>query len=164
MLTEALLLMSAAVQAPNVPPAPAPAPLACHMTIRADAKGHWLRFELRNTSATAVWLLTWGSPFEGAWLNPFVTVHQGDTALPYQGGRAKRGDPEKAEYLRWAAHQTRTVTVRLEDAYALSGSGPWRIQAQWRWHDVIQGSTERPPRPRDRHQGQDQTCGSLVVP
>jgi len=155
------LLMSSALAAPvSAPAAPA---LECSMSVQSKASGHWLHFKLRNTGNTVVWLLNWGSPFEGQWWAPFVTVYQNGQALPYAGAKAKRGEPDAADYLRLAPGQTRQTKLRLDDAFELSGAGPWRVEAQWRWHDVLQGNSARPPRSREHHQAMEQACGSVTL-
>lgn len=139
----------------------APAPLSCRFEAVASGGQVRLTFTLRNTGTTEVQLLRWGSPFEGAWFAPFVTVHGAGGALPFQGALRKRGDPSAQDYLRLRASEERQAALTLDDAYALPPQGALTLKAAWRWHDVITAGNA--PRPRSAHQGQEQACGEVLL-
>lgn len=140
-----------------------PRDLDCRFTAGAQPDGRvTVSFSLRNLSAQDVHLLRWGSPFEGAWFSPFVRVSTAQGALAYEGRLKKRGDPSADEYLLLRAGQSVDVTLTLNEVYTLPATGALTLQAAWRWHDTLAAGT--PPRPRERHQGLDQDCGSVVLP
>lgn len=139
-----------------------PADLHCQFQATAEAGGPVvLKFTLHNAGKADVHLLRWGSPFEGAWFGPFVRVSTPTGELPFQGAMRKRGDPSREDYLLLRAGYTLATVMPLGDAYALPPTGPLRLAAGWRWHDVIVGAT--PPRPRSQHQGWDQPCGEATL-
>lgn len=163
-LTVALALLAAtpftmAATAPATAPATA---LTCHFQAAGDGTGRvTVSFTLRNAGPQDLHLLRWGSPFEGAWFGPFMAVRTATGELKFQGALRKRGDPSAADYLLLPAGQSAAATVTLNDAFALPAAGTLTLQAAWRWHDVMSHGT--PPRPRDRHQGLDQDCGSVTL-
>lgn len=139
---------------------------APHLLCRFDATpdtagGVTVRFTLRNPGVHDLHVLRWGSPFESGWFGPFMTVRTAAGELRYQGAMRKRGDPSAQDYLLLPAGQSVAATVTLNDAFHLPATGALALQAAWRWHDVIRSGT--PPRPRERHQGQDQDCGSFTL-
>lgn len=137
--------------------------LACSFTAVAGSDGRvTVRFQLRNTSKADLHLLRWGSPFEGAWFGRFIHVTTPQGELPFQGAMKKRGDPSAADYLLLRAGQSTDATLTLDDAFTLPPAGPLTLKAAWRWHDAL--ANGNPPRPRERHQGLDQDCGSVVLP
>lgn len=115
-----------------------------------------LRFSLRNLGRQPLWLLNWGTPFEGLWAAPFVRLRADGQALPYQGAQIKRGEPEAGDYFRLGAGARKTVTVQLSPAYVVPQGATLELEAGWRWIDVIEQG--KPPRPRAQHQGLDQAC------
>jgi hypothetical protein len=139
-----------------------PANLSCHFQATVPATGQvTVQFTLHNAGTRDLHLLRWGSPFEGAWLGPFVRASTAQGELPFQGAMRKRGEPSAQDYLLLRAGQTLTAEMSLADAYALPATGPLRLTAAWHWHDVIVAAS--PPRPRARHQGMDQNCGALTL-
>jgi len=149
------------------PPTMAASPQAADLDCRFQATVHpagqvMLQFTLRNAGPRDLHLLRWGSPFEGGWFGPFVRVKTPQGELPFQGALRKRGDPAAEDYLLLRTGQTLTAELTLDDAFVLPASGPLKLSAAWRWHDVMAGAT--PPRPRQRHQGLDQSCGEVALP
>ncbi|MFG6466450.1 hypothetical protein [Roseateles sp. BYS87W] len=139
---------------------PQAADLACRFRAESNPAGlvH-LHFTLVNQGLHDLQLLRWGSPFEGGWFGRFVQVRGPQGEVPFQGALRKRGDPAAGDYLLLRAGQQLQASLTLNDAYALPAQGPLELKAQWRWHDVI---TDGPaPRPRDRHQGWEQDCGTV---
>lgn len=149
--------------APLTMAATAPAAdLTCRFLAAADGAGRvTVSFTLRNAGPQDLHLLRWGSPFEGAWFGPFMTVRTAKGELRFQGAMRKRGDPSAQDYLLVAAGQSVAATVTLDDAFTLPTTGTLTLQAAWRWHDVMRSGT--PPRPREQHQGQEQDCGSITL-
>lgn len=136
--------------------------LVCRFTAAAQADGRvTMSFTLRNASRQDVHLLRWGTPFEGAWFSPFVRVRASNRELPFEGAMKKRGEPSADEYFLLHAGQSRDVSLTLNDAFTVPPVGALTLNASWRWHDAIAAGT--PPRPRDRHQGLDQDCGTVVL-
>lgn len=149
----AMGLLTGVQAAPAQPPR-----LRCEF---AWTQGHRaLRFRLRNLGREPLWLLRWGTPFEGLWAAPFVHLKADGLALPYQGAQIKRGEPEAADYFRLAAGASKTVSVELSPAYAIPPGASLEAEAGWRWIDVIEQG--RPPRPRALHQGLDQVCDGPI--
>ncbi|MBI3349869.1 MAG: hypothetical protein HY020_21990 [Burkholderiales bacterium] len=146
-------------------PALQPADLMCQFKADVDAAGQVsLHFTLRNAGRHDLHLLRWGSPFEGGWFGRFVQASTPQGELPFQGALRKRGDPSAQDYLLLRAGQSLDAELSLADAYALPvGAGPLHLKAGWHWHDVIVGSSPRPPRQRARHQGLDQDCGDITL-
>lgn len=138
-----------------------PVSLSCRFEA-TDAHGRvQLTFTLRNTGATDVQLLRWGSPFEGGWFAPFVSVRSARGPLPFQGALRKRGDPAAEDYLTLHAGEERRALLALDDAYELPQQGALTLKAAWRWHDVVTAGGA--PRPRAAHQGQEQACGEITL-
>jgi hypothetical protein len=95
----------------------------------------------------ALRVLTWATPFEGAWLQPFVSVLRAGTPLPYLGATVKRGAPEASEYLRLPAGASRRAALDLRDAFDLSAPGDYRVVAELTLHDVISNRQHSVMRP-----------------
>ncbi len=141
--------------------------LECQMRVlRPQANRVELEFLLKNPSPQPVHLLTWGTPFEGAWFAPFVRASVDGAALAYRGAQIKRADPDADEYLRLPAAGQRRIRVDLADGYdwaALPTGTAITLDAHWHWHDAFVASAARPPRARDRHQPAPQACGRLEL-
>ncbi len=132
----------------RVPPAAAPGqPVA--LTLR-----------LRNPGPAAVSVLTWGTPFEEAWLQPFLEVQRDGQPVPYGGASVKRGDPTADEYLRLAPRQSRTARLDLTEVFDLTVPGRYTVTPRLVVHDVATAPT-RVPRPRAAHQPQSPACGPV---
>lgn len=112
---------------------PAP-PLDCRLAWHAR-QPQALQFHLHNSGTTPLWVLTWGTPFEG-WLQPYLTVFRDGQALPYQGPVAKRGDPQRAEYIRLVPGQARAARIDLAAAFDIAPSGHYRVESRIVLHDV----------------------------
>lgn len=145
--------------------APAMPPLACQLrALRPDANRIELEFQLKNPGPRTVHLLTWGTPFEGAWFAPFVRASVDGVPLAYRGAQTKRADPDADDYLKLPALGQRHVRIDLADGYdwaALPTGTVITLDAQWRWHDAFLAGTDTPPRGRDRHTPWPQACGTL---
>lgn len=111
-----------------------------------------VEFELTlvNRGRDAVHVLEWGTPFEGAWLQPFVEVWYEGSPLAYRGAMVKRGDPSRAEYFTVPPGQSRHARIGLQDAFDLSGPGAYRVLPKIVLHDVVVASAPW-PRPTGQH-------------
>ena len=144
---------------------PSPRGVTCslHVTPRVVADGPaWLAVTLRNRGARTVRVLTWGTPFEEAWLAPFVTVTRDGTPLAYGGATVKRGDPTRDEYLRLAPGQARSARLDLAEVFDLSVPGSYRIEPALVLHDVVPAG-QAWPRPRARHAPVDPGCRGVTL-
>jgi hypothetical protein len=119
-----------------------------------------LTLRLRNPGAASVSVLTWGTPFEEAWLQPFIEVQRDGQPVPYGGASVKRGDPTADEYLRLAPGQSRTARLDLTDVFDVSVPGRYTVTPRLVLHDVA-ARPARVPRPRSGHQPQPLACGAL---
>jgi len=138
-------------------------PLRCALGVPASARVGRplpLRLTLHNRGRQTLWLLVWGTPFEQAWLAPFVSVQRDGRPLDYRGAVVKRGDPGDDEYLAIAPGQRRQATLDLAEAFDLDAPGHYHVQPQLRLHDWVVGDTA-PPRQRARHQGAALACASV---
>lgn len=109
------------LQVPATVPAGAPVPLTV---------------VLRNADRRALRVLTWGTPFEGAWRQPFVVVTRDGVAVPYTGALVKRGAPLPGEYLRIPAGGSRRAALDLREAFDLSAPGAYRVVSAIVLHDL----------------------------
>lgn len=143
-----------------------PFDLRCEMRAHAhDSRHIVVEFALRNRGPSVVQILSWGSPFEGAWWAPFVRVNVGQGELPYLGAQMKRGKPEPSDYLGLKPGQAITARLNLEDAYdwsALTGQA-LLIRSRWRWHDVIAGPGSPLNTPRSAQHALEQDCGAVSL-
>lgn len=143
---------------------PAPPAIACALSVpRRGTLGQPVRLtmRLRNTGAAELHLLTWGTPFEEAWFQPFVVVTHDGRDVPYGGASVKRGEPAADEYLRVAPGQTRQAAIDLDEVFDLSAPGRYTVTPRVVLHDVIAGAG-RPPRPRAQHRSQALACKAVT--
>ncbi len=121
-----------------------------------------LTMALHNRSASRVAVLNWGTPFEEAWLQPFVDVQRDGRPLAYGGAMVKRGDPEADEYVGFAANQQRVAQLDMAEVFDFSVPGRYVIVPRIVLHDVVKRPAF-PPRPRGRHEPMALRCPSAVV-
>lgn len=79
----------------------------------------------------AVSVLTWGAPFEEAWLRPFIERQCDGRPVSYSGTSVGRGDPAADEYLRLAVHDRRRRNLRdcpVPRRPVTAGSRRWRLR------------------------------------
>lgn len=117
---------------------------------------------LHNRSATGLSVLTWGTPFEEAWFQPFVTVQRDGKPVSYGGATAKRGDPERDEYVGIAPGASRDASLDLAHVFDFSIPGRYDVVPRLVLHDVAR-ATAPLPRPRAQHQPVSLRCPSLTV-
>lgn len=121
-----------------------------------------LTLTLRNGSATALAILSWGTPFEDGWFAPFVHIERDGHAVPFAGAMIKRGDPEADEYVRLAPHQRRQATLDMALAFAMQQPGRYRVRPAITLHDVV-ALPATLPRPRAQHTPLALTCAPVTV-
>lgn len=159
-----LLLVSMPFESGTIDVASAPPPITC--VVRAPrvvepGQPVMLTVELHNRSPVAVAVLNWGTPFEDAWLQPFVDVQRDGRPLSYGGASVKRGDPERDEYVRLAPGQRRIARLDMAEVFDFGAPGRYSITPRLHLHDVAVLPTPL-PRPRERHTPQTLACGAAV--
>jgi hypothetical protein len=144
---------------------PAPPAIGCTLRVPATAAvgAHVpVTLELQNGASTPVAVLSWGTPFEDAWFEPFVQVQRNGHPLAFGGAMVKRGDPEADEYVRLDPRQRRRATLDLTTVFDMTTPGRYVITPRLRLHDVV-ALPARLPRPRAAHAGQSLTCAAVSV-
>lgn len=109
-----------------------------------------LTVALRNPGSSAVQVLTWGTPFEEGWLQPFVEVTRDGEPLAYGGATVKRGEPDRDEYLRVGAGEVRSASLDLREVFVVDQPGRYRVVPRITLHDVV-GAEGVIPRERTAH-------------
>ena len=137
-----------------------PAALQCTLALES-LQPATLHFVLHNTARHGVDVLTWGTPFEG-WFHPFVRVTRDGVELRYQGPTLKRGDPDREDYLRFMAGQSRGASIALQPAYDVGAPGRYRVEPRIVLHDAARSAGARvSARPRSQHQAAALDCAAL---
>lgn len=109
-----------------------------------------LSLGLGNSGSTGLRVLAWGTPFEEAWLQPFVEVSRDGAPLVYGGATVKRGDPGRDEYVMVGAGAVRTATLDLALVFPIDRPGRYRVVPRITLHDLV-GEGVAVPRPREAH-------------
>lgn len=122
-----------------------------------------LRFTLTNPGPVALQVLRWNTPFEGAWLAPFVSVAREGRELDYHGPQVKRAEPKADQYLRIEPRASVTAEVDLAEPFDLSAPGRYRVQPRLAIVDLFADSAADPPRPRSAHKGAKLSCKAVDV-
>ena len=159
-----MLAAGLSAAAPPPLPTPPPAPLACSVEGPARVRaGQAATFTLHlyNRGQRTVQLLTWATPFEPAWFAPWLKVQRGSRPLAYGGAMMKRGDPQAGDYLSVGAGASASASFSLAPAFDLSLPGRYTLQPQIVLHDLLVGTAEAVPRPRERFQPHGLRCGSF---
>jgi hypothetical protein len=157
----AVTLVSGSTAAASMPAPPA---IGCELSVpKRGALGRPvpLTMRLHNTGASVLHLLTWGTPFEEAWFQPFVEVTHDGRTVSYGGASVKRGEPAADEYLRVAPGQSRQATIDLAEVFDFSVPGRYEVKPRVVLHDVMSG-TGLWPRPRAQHQSQPLACRAVT--
>lgn len=121
-----------------------------------------LRFTLSNLGPAPLQVLRWNTPFEGAWLAPFVTLTRGGRPVPYQGPMVKRAEPGPDSYLHIDAGSAASAEIDLSPAFDVSRPGRYRVQPQLRLADIHAAPAGSPARPRAEHSGADLACPAVA--
>jgi peptidyl-Lys metalloendopeptidase len=121
-----------------------------------------LTVALHNRGATRVAVLNWGTTFEEAWLQPFITVMRDGKALQYGGALVKRGDPELDEYFSLEPGEQREAALDLGEVYSLTEPGRYTIVPHIVLHDVAPGSA-KVPRSRANHAPVTLACKPVTI-
>ena len=103
-----------------------------------------LTIRITNPGADAVAILGWGTPFEGMWSGPSVTVERDGAPVMYQGPMVKRGAPAAEEYVRIGARGMAEAALRLDAAFVLAEPGRYRVVPRFVLHDVVRGGAPVP--------------------
>jgi hypothetical protein len=146
-------------------PVAAPPPIVCTVSVPSlveRGQPVLVAVTLQNRSQTATALLNWGTPFEKAWLQPFVEVERDGRPVSYGGASVKRGDPERDEYVRLASGQRRTATLELSEVFDFSVPGRYTVTPRLVLHDVV-ALPATLPRPRAKHIAHPLACGGAQV-
>jgi hypothetical protein len=120
-----------------------------------------IRFTLTNTGTAALQLLRWNTPFEGAWLGPFVSLSQAGRSIAYQGPQVKRGEPLAEHYLLLAAGASASADIDLGQVFDLTRPGPYTVRPQLRFADHFPANLQPPPRMRREHDTLALPCPSV---
>ena len=132
------------------------APLRFRLTARetySAGEPVTIGFALENLSGEPLQVLTWYTPLEGIWGEIFLVTRDG-REVPYEGPMAKRGDPDRDDYVLVRPGTPVSAEVDLSRGWDLSVPGTYRVEFTGRIHDVAREG-ERVPRPRDAHKGVD---------
>jgi peptidyl-Lys metalloendopeptidase len=122
-----------------------------------------LRFTLTNPGPVALQMLRWNTPFEGAWLAPFVTVERAGRPLAYQGPMVKRAEPKADQYLRIEPGASVSAEVDLAQPFDLSALGLYHVRPRLALVDLFDARKGEPPRLRQAHVGAAQACNAVDV-
>jgi hypothetical protein len=119
--------------------------LLCRLQVAAPAAPGGpvlLTMTLSNPGAQALHVLTWNTPFEGAWWGASVQLwHQG-RKLPYRGPSAKRAAPSSDQYLLVPAGGSREARLDLALPFDLKAAGRYELRPQFVLHDVRAGAPD----------------------
>lgn len=143
----------------------APPSIACTVHAPASVKTGQpvsLKVVLHNRGATKISVLNWGTPFEEAWLQPFVTVTRDGKPVAYEGAVVKRGDPERDEYFGLSPAEQREASIDLTLAFDLTEPGPYVVVPRIVLYDVALEPV-RLPRARASHQPRTIDCNTIMV-
>lgn len=121
-----------------------------------------LTMTLTNRGADAVFVLIWGTPFEG-WFAPYVSVLRDGLNIPYRGPTVKRADPGRDAYLKLGPGQSNSAHADLTDAFDLRQPGRYRIEPRIVLHDAVVSGQAIPPRPRQWHARLPLPCEALEL-
>lgn len=142
-------------------PAPAAPALRCSLAAPARVLAGQpvvLRFTLGNPGPAPLLVLRWNTPFEGAWLAPFVELTRDGRPVPYQGPMAKRADPGPDSYLRIEARSSASAEIELSPAFDVAVPGRYRVQPRLHLADIRVAHAGPVERPRAEHTGADVAC------
>jgi hypothetical protein len=136
--------------------------LECSMSVPARLKVGEpveLRFQLRNPTASPVFVLEWHTPFEGLLAN-FLRVTRNGQDVPYQGPMMKRGDPSAEEYVTLQPGASAEAQVEVSLAYDFQQPGHYRIAFRDSLMDVVTRQAEV-PHTRERFQPLPVQCPAV---
>ena len=161
-LPQIVLVWAAAVwAAAGVMPADA-SPIHCRLALPAQAA--WtaplpLQMTLHNPGKQTLNVLNWHTPFEGFFSRYLkVTGPQGE--LAYGGALAKRGSPQRDEYLSIASGKSVTTSVDLRDVYKFDVAGIYRVEYIGQLADV---STDAKRRKLEQLVATELQCAAVTV-
>lgn len=125
-------------------------------------EGVTLSLRLSNPGSVAAAFLVWGTPFEGMWTGPSVTIERDGSPLEYRGPMVKRGAPAAEEYLRIPAGGHVDAELPLHEAFDLTVPGRYRIVPRFVLADVVRGG-EKSPRPFEAMREEPLRCAEGLL-
>ena len=87
-----------------------------------------ITFQLTNSSAEPMYVLTWFTPLEGIWSDCLRVLRNG-IPVPYDGPLVKRGIPTENDVLTMEPGQTISKDLKLDEAYEVSIPGAYTPSA-----------------------------------
>ena len=159
----AAITLVCAMAASSTPAAPA---LRCTLQAPAQVVAGQpvvLRFTLSNPGPVALQMLRWNTPFEGAWLAPFVIVERAGRPLAYQGPMVKRAEPKADQYLRIEPGASVSAEVDLTQPFDISAPGLYRVRPRLALVDLFDARKGEAPRLRQEHAGVTLACNAVDV-
>lgn len=91
----------------------------------------WLaKFQIRNNSLSAISLLPWGTPWEGAFSRSMFNIESASGKIEYSGPMIKRRAPSLADYIEIQPGASRLIEVDVSSAYnpeSLEISGDYSV-------------------------------------
>lgn len=102
------------------------ASLVAERSVYRASEGILLRFTLTNTSGTTLYVLPWGTPFDGFKKDMFAVTTEGKK-VPYIGMLVKRMAPSLEDYLVLEAGAQRSVVIDLTEGYAIQSRGKYDV-------------------------------------
>jgi hypothetical protein len=109
-----------------------------------------ISFTLENISNKDLWILTWYTPLEGLKGNIFRVICDGQE-MPYEGIMAKRGDPNRDDYVQIPSKASVSSNVDLSKAYKLLPCNECRVGFKAKIFD-ISDILNSIPKGQDQHQ------------
>jgi peptidyl-Lys metalloendopeptidase len=118
-----------------------------------------LRFTLHNGADRPLYFLSWYTPFEGL-AGEIFSVERNGEPVPYEGILAKRGEPEKGDYVAIEVGKDVSALVNLAEGYDLSMAGEYKIIFTSHLYDVTDDEKSI-PRSSDVQQPQELRCNEI---
>ena len=103
-----------------------------------------LTFTLENPGKRTLRALTWNTPLEG-FFGSYLKVDGPAGPIKYEGPMAKRGLPERDEYIVVKARGRATATVDLALPYRIAQPGRYTVTYRGSLLDVTAGPIPRAP-------------------
>jgi len=105
-------------------------------------------FNLANASPADLYVLKWGTPFEG-FRSMFYLVEKDGQKLTYKGRTATRGTPTRDDYFKIAFGEVTQITLDLTEAFDLSQPGSYTLKLAtnildyaWKEEDIPRSADE----------------------
>src|SRR4051812_518519 len=95
-----------------------------------------MTFELTNSGAEDLYVLTWYTPLEGLFSDCLKVERDGDK-VPYDGPLPKRGNPTEENYVLVPAGQTVSKEVVVSHAYDVNTPGNYDVELNTEVKDLL---------------------------